>query len=79
MHLLDFWPPQSPDLNPLDYSIWWHVSSQACRTRHPNIAALKTAVDEVWNSMDESYVIQACSGFRGRLERVIAAGGGYID
>ncbi|QQP53360.1 Putative transposable element, partial [Caligus rogercresseyi] len=22
------WPPQSPDLNPLDFSFWWHVESQ---------------------------------------------------
>ena len=32
----DFWPPQSPDLNPLDYSIWWHIQNRACKVCHSN-------------------------------------------
>ena len=32
----DFWPPQLPDLNPLDYSMWTHIESKACKDRHNN-------------------------------------------
>ncbi|QQP52992.1 Putative LOC100197221 [Caligus rogercresseyi] len=32
-----FWPPQSPDLNPLDFCIWWHIERQACSVRYKNI------------------------------------------
>ncbi|QQP57473.1 Putative transposable element [Caligus rogercresseyi] len=30
-----------PDLNPLDFSFWWHVESQACRVRHSNVEDLR--------------------------------------
>ncbi len=26
----EIWPPNSPDLNPLDYSIWAYVAQKAC-------------------------------------------------
>lgn len=37
------WPPKSPNLNPLDFRIWWHVESKACRTRHCNVEELKAS------------------------------------
>ncbi|QQP54313.1 Putative transposable element [Caligus rogercresseyi] len=27
----DYWPSQSLDLNPLDFSIWAHVETKACK------------------------------------------------
>jgi hypothetical protein len=47
------WPPQSPDLNPLDYSIWGVVEAKACRTSHPNITTLKASITSAWNSLSE--------------------------
>ena len=69
----DYWPPQSPDLNPLDYSVWWHIESRACATRHASVAALKRAVNKEWRLMDQAYVKNTCKAFRHRLERIIAA------
>ena len=45
----NFWdkvlrPPSSPDLNPLDYSIWTYVESKACASPHNRITALKSSV-----------------------------------
>ncbi|QQP57924.1 Putative transposable element, partial [Caligus rogercresseyi] len=57
--LKTMWPPQSPDLNPLDFSFWWHVESQACRVRHSN-----------WKAMKRSY-ITVCAGLPSRVEAVI--------
>ena len=31
----DKWPPSSPDLNPLDSTIWSEVERKACRTPPP--------------------------------------------
>ncbi|QQP51606.1 Putative transposable element, partial [Caligus rogercresseyi] len=61
------WPknsvaPQSPDLNPLDFSI--------CGI---NVNDLKTSVNKVWRSMRKVYVADVCRAFRGRLEAVIEA------
>ncbi|QQP49269.1 Putative transposable element, partial [Caligus rogercresseyi] len=69
----------SPDANPLDYSFWVQVESKACTVRHPNVEALKTAVDEEWNKMTTDYIKRTCSTFRKRIEAIIAANGGYIE
>ena len=49
-NLADFWPKHlwpasSPDLNPLEFSIWSIVEAAACATPHPSVTALKASVD----------------------------------
>ena len=44
----DFWAPQSPDLILLDYSVWPHVKSKACKDCHNNIEELKASVNSTW-------------------------------
>lgn len=73
-----FWPPQSPDLNPLDFSIWWHIESRACSVRHSNIEDLQRSVNKEWKAMKSNYVVKVCQSFRDRLEAVINANGGQI-
>jgi inhibitor of nuclear factor kappa-B kinase subunit alpha len=75
----EVWPPSSPDLNPLDFSIWAYVQSKACAQQHPNIDSLKDAVAKEWNNMEEGFIRTVCSRFRPRIEAVIKADGGYID
>ena len=75
----DFLPPQSPDLNPLDYSIWTHVQSKACKCRQSNVDELKASVNRAWASMRKEYVRRVCKGFRPRLNRVIDAEGSHIE
>ena len=41
---LDEWPPNSRDLNPLDYAIWSMVVQGACKDRPPSVACLKKKV-----------------------------------
>ena len=33
----DEWPPSSPDLNPLDYSVWANLESRACAKSHKSL------------------------------------------
>ena len=75
----DFWPPQSPDLNPLDYSVWTHIESKACKVRHSSVEELKSSVNRSWASMRKDFIRKVCKGFRPRLSRVIAAEGGHIE
>ena len=75
----DFWPPQSLDLNPLDYSVWVQIEGKACTTRHSNVDALKSSVNRAWTSVGKDYASSVCASFRPRLERVMAAEGGHID
>ena len=38
----EVWPPSSPDLNPLDFSIWAYVQARACAQQHPNLESLRS-------------------------------------
>lgn len=73
------WPPSSPDLNPLDYSIWAFVQAEACAYPHSNIESLKLAIRKAWVNMTEDYIRTTCGRFRHRLGSVIAAEGNHID
>ena len=75
----DLWPPSSPDLNPLDFSIWARLEAEACKVAHPNLESLKSAIRRSWHNMDSDYIQRACGAFRPRVERVIAAEGDFIE
>uniref|UniRef100_A0A914ECA4 Transposase n=1 Tax=Acrobeloides nanus TaxID=290746 RepID=A0A914ECA4_9BILA len=38
------WPPNSPDLNPLDYVVWSILEEKACAKPHKNVKFLKRAL-----------------------------------
>ncbi len=50
------WPPSSPDCASLDYSMWDHVVSVACRDTAPNVATLKEHVNVAWENMDAKFI-----------------------
>ena len=37
----DMWPPNSPDLAPLDYGVWPYIALKACKTRADSVPVLK--------------------------------------
>ena len=43
----------SPDLNPLDYTIWGILENKTNVTSHPNIGSLKSAVEEKGKKISE--------------------------
>uniref|UniRef100_A0A3Q1HRU9 Tc1-like transposase DDE domain-containing protein n=1 Tax=Acanthochromis polyacanthus TaxID=80966 RepID=A0A3Q1HRU9_9TELE len=73
------WPPQSPDLNPLDYSVWATVEKEACNTSHASVQALKASVKRTWQKMTLDYIKKTCLAFRRRVEAVIRAKGGNTE
>ena len=75
----DIWAPSSPDLNPLDYSLWAYVQAKACECSHPSVGALKASITKARDSMTDSYIEKVCSRFRLRLEKVIEKNGGHIE
>ena len=75
----DMWPPNSPDLNPLDYGIWSMVAQGAVDRRPPSVAALKKRVNAFWRRMDPSKIRAVTRAFRARLERCIDKKGSFFD
>jgi hypothetical protein len=74
-----FWPPNSPDLNPLDFSVWAYVARKACNKSHPNLESLQADIMSAWNSMTPDYIRLTRQRFRPRLEAVVKNNGGYIE
>ena len=46
----EFWPSSSPDLNPMDFSIW-SVLEKACASFHLNVEALKHSLEKEWKKI----------------------------
>jgi hypothetical protein len=73
------WPPYSPDLNPLDFSVWSILQEKVQATPHTSLAALRRSITKLWNRMSPAYVRRTCCSFRRHLEAVMAKNGGYIE
>ena len=73
------WPPSSPDLNPLDFSIWARLETEACRTSRVSVDALRAAVTKSWGNLSPEYIRNVCCSFRNRLQQCIDAGGDYFE
>jgi hypothetical protein len=72
---MDLWPPFSPDLNPLEFSIWGVFEARAEATDYANLAALRAPTARVWAALDEYYGWTAYQNICRRLRQVIVAGG----
>ena len=73
------WPPNSPDLNPMDYSIWGLMETKACSKPHPNISSLRISIAKAWANMSADYIRATCNQFRARIEAVIKNKGGHFE
>ena len=72
------WPPNSPDLNPLDYAVWSMIVQGACKNRPTSVTALKRKVSAFWNRIDPEKIRAICRKFRPRLEKCVAKNGYYF-
>ncbi|CAF1206991.1 unnamed protein product [Didymodactylos carnosus] len=74
----DSWPPNSPDLSPLDYSIWSEFVQQinwsAARSKESLIEELKRVVKKIRPEI----VLQSCESWTKRLHRLKKINGGYL-
>jgi len=55
----DLWPPNSPDLNPVDYAIWAVMQRHVYRTKIHTIDELNQRLIEVWCVLEQSTVDMA--------------------
>ena len=56
----DLWPPNSPDLNLLDYYVWGVLENKTNSVFHTNINSVKDAVREQFTLLDKVEVAKAC-------------------
>jgi len=61
----DQWPPNSPDLNPLDYHVWGAML-EAYHKRHPKlktITKLEETLQAIWDSLPQGAIDRAVKQF----------------
>jgi transposase len=75
----DEWPPYSPDLTPLDYSIWSILEQRACVSAHKNIKSLTEALQVAWGELDQNIINKAVAQFPTRLQACIDAEGAHFE
>ena len=73
------WPPSSSDLNPLDFSIWSILETNACSTSHKSIESLKSSLCREWARIPQETMRIAVESVPKRLRAVIENKGGYIE
>lgn len=75
----NLWPPNSPDLNPVDYKIWGILQERVYRTNIKDVDELRQRIADEWDKLDQRVVDKAVGQWRKRLRACVAAGGGQFE
>jgi len=73
------WPPNSPDLNPLDYKIWSLVQERVYLQPISNIDEMRERIVAVWEAVDQRVIDAAIRQWRERLLACVKAKGGHFE
>jgi len=76
--LSNFWPPNSRDLNPVDYKIWGLLQERVYKTSIKDVDELQRRIAEEWDKLDQRIIDKAVAEWRKRLRACVAAGGGQF-
>ncbi|CAO4363115.1 unnamed protein product [Caenorhabditis nigoni] len=74
----DMWPASSPDLNPLDFSVWGFLDKVMAHS-HPNLESLKRALLKAWDDLDLDYLRRTVESVPTRLKACIKAKGANFE
>ena len=74
------WPPNSPDLNPVDFRIWGILEQNVNRGRRiTDLGSLNKVIVEEWNKTPQEIIDKCICGFKPRLRLVIEVEGWKIE
>lgn len=74
------WPPNSPDLNPVDYAVWGALQQLVYRRKDfATVDELKKAIIEAWQHLSQAFIDKCINQWRSRLEYVVQQNGGHIE
>ena len=74
------WPPNSPDLNPVDYAVWGALQEMVYhRKTFTSVPELKRAIVTAWQQLSQAFLDRSIGEWRRRLENVVQSNGGHIE
>ena len=73
------WPPNSPDLNPVDYKIWSVMQEKVYKHHMKHISELRERIVAAWDELDQRIIDTAVAQWRTRLCACVKALGGHFE
>ena len=74
----DMWPPNSPDLNPVDYDVCGALQQRVYHGRKcKTVEELKQTIVTEWKNLSQRFIDSCINEWRRRLECVVKNSGGY--
>ena len=61
------WPPSSPDLNPMDFSLWSILETKACAKSHKSVDSLNKSLLKEWSQIPQETMRAAVNAVPDRL------------
>jgi inhibitor of nuclear factor kappa-B kinase subunit alpha len=64
------WPPNFPDLNPLDFFVWGAMLQkyEKCTPKPTNVTELTALLQKIWDELPVQTIQKAVLSFRRRLQ-----------
>jgi len=75
----DLWPPNSADLNPVDYKVWRLLQKHAYKSPVKDMSELKQRLVEAWSAMPQRVIDDAIDEWCRRLRCCVSAEGGHFE
>ena len=73
------WPPNSTDLNLVDYAIWSVIQQRVYKTSVPDIDELRQRLLHVWCSLKQSLIDDAVDQCPAPLRACVRARDGHFE
>jgi hypothetical protein len=73
------WPPNSPDINPVDYAVWGALEQTVYKHKPRNVNELKDAIKAEWGRLSQRLITRSIDQWRSRLAGVVSNNGGHIE
>jgi len=74
------WPPNSPDLNPVDFKIWGVLEERVYSMgKLRDVAHLRERLVYEWAKFDQAVIDRAVGQWRRRLQACVEVGGGHFE
>jgi len=76
----DLWPPNSPDLNPVDYNVWGLLQEHVYKSPVKDMSELKQRLVEAWSAIPQRVIDEAIDEWLRRLRCFcVSAGCGHFE